>query len=232
MPKEQTLRVALVAWEIESSTQTDNLKRAERIARNAVEQGAQAIGFTEYFSILGTGTDFVDSAKKPGEGAVTQWAERVATENNLELWCPFVELGDDGRKYNSVAIVDPTDGLVGTAREFHYLALDKMGMSVGREIRVFNRPWGKLGCVVCFNIHFAEAARVLSLQGAEVVVADTGRRPGVQIVDMDLTRGSYGSGVLRLGENTQCDNLRQGFQQCLRADYYARAYQKLAHRGS
>ena len=42
-------------------------------------------------------------------------------------------------------------------------------MSVGDAVKVTKRPWGTLGCFVCFDIHYPEISRVLAMKGADVV---------------------------------------------------------------
>jgi len=220
----------------------------------------------------------------------------MAARHRMELWCPFVELDSSGKKYNAVAIVDPDSGLVGTAHEFHYLALRRHGLDVGPAIRVFKRPWGTLGCLVCFDIHYPEVSRVLAALGAEVVfwptltagpwsieavrakasvrcmdngfwliesnlacpppyapyanrwepgscvfdpegvmTANTGRRPGVCLVDVDLNRRSFGSHIVNLSgkeDHNVCEDLRDEFMKCLRSEYYGKFYSAIARKES
>jgi predicted amidohydrolase len=40
----------------------------------------------------------------------------------------------------------------------------------GRELKVFNTPFGKIGITICFDAAFSEVWRVLALKGAEVIV--------------------------------------------------------------
>ncbi|MEA3360882.1 MAG: carbon-nitrogen hydrolase family protein [Thermodesulfobacteriota bacterium] len=40
----------------------------------------------------------------------------------------------------------------------------------GRELKVFDSPFGKIGITICFDAAFSEVWRVLSLKGADVVV--------------------------------------------------------------
>ena len=60
------------------------------------------------------------------------------------------------------------------------------------------------------------------------IVASTGYRPGVVFVDIDLDRGSYGTGIV--GADSGQD-LRRGFQDWLRPEYYADEYKSFASSG-
>lgn len=282
MADSRILRVAAVGWEVEKADVQQNLLKAEGLIEHASENRADAIGFVEYFSTLGTGVDTASTAELPGEGTVTQWAIEMAGKYDIEIWCPFIELDQQGRKYNAVGIVDPNDGIVSTHHEFHYFTLEQKGMNVGEGLDVVHRPWGTLGCFICFDIHYPEVSRVLAMRGADVVfwptlsvgpwsiealrkkaavrcmdngfwlvesntaapppyapyagqsrpgscvidpegnvVASTGYRPGVVFVDIDLERRSYGTGIIGAGNE---QDLRRGFQDWLRPDYYASEY--------
>ena len=165
-------------------------------------------------------------------------------------------------------------------------SVKKRGLNVGHEIGVTKRPWGTLGCFICFDIHYPEVSRMLAMQGAEVVfwptltvgpwsveavrkkacvrcmdngfwliesnlasappyapyggkhnpgscvydpegnvVASTGYRPGVVFVEMDLDRRSYGKNIF--GTDPR-EDIRTGFQDWLRPEYYAQAYDNLS----
>lgn len=286
----RVLKYALVGWEVEESTIDDNLSRAETHIAHAKENGADAIGFVEYFSILGTPVKPAEAAEEPTGGKVTRWAVEVSNRHGIEIWCPFIELDSQNGKYNSVAIVDPLEGIVDIHREFHFYTLEQKGLSVGTEIKATKRPWGILGCFICFDIHYPEVSRILAMQGAEVVfwpslsvgpwsieavrkkacvrcmdngfwliesnlasappyapyagksnpgsciydpegniIASTGYRPGTVFVEIDLDRGSYGKGIF--GAEPQ-EDLRAGFQDWLRPDYYAEAYSNISRRSS
>jgi predicted amidohydrolase len=75
--------------------------------------------------------------------------------------------------YNSAAIFGP-DGIVGNYRKTHIpcLGLDRF-VKGGDELPVFDTPIGKIAVLICFDIRFPEAARTLSLRGAEIICVPT-----------------------------------------------------------
>jgi len=61
--KRAILKTALVAWEVRKpSSVEENLDRAEKLIVAARKQGARAMGFVEYFSLLGTPLQAKDAA--------------------------------------------------------------------------------------------------------------------------------------------------------------------------
>lgn len=52
------------------------------------------------------------------------------------------------------------------------LGLDRY-VSPGRELPVFDTPWGKVGIMICYDLRIPETARVLALKGAELILVPT-----------------------------------------------------------
>jgi predicted amidohydrolase len=77
--------------------------------------------------------------------------------------------GDDGpRFYNSAALVGP-EGLEGVYRKVHLFNTEKLYFSPGDAFPLFEVLGVRVGLLVCFDHMFPEAARTLSLRGAEVI---------------------------------------------------------------
>ncbi|MFF0146063.1 putative amidohydrolase [Amycolatopsis sulphurea] len=81
--------------------------------------------------------------------------------------------GDD--LYNCAATLGP-EGVLGTYRKQHlpYMGADRF-VSPGRgdTPRVVETPFGKVGVMICFDLRFPESARVLALEGADVIAMPT-----------------------------------------------------------
>ncbi|WP_236791884.1 carbon-nitrogen hydrolase family protein [Amycolatopsis sp. GM8] len=86
----------------------------------------------------------------------------------------FLE-SDSGELYNCAATLGP-DGVLGTYRKQHlpYLGADRF-VSPGRDgaPRVVETPVGNVGVMICFDLRFPESARVLALEGADVIAMPT-----------------------------------------------------------
>ena len=75
--------------------------------------------------------------------------------------------------YNSVAVVGP-DGLLARYRKLHLFDLERELYTPGDEgLPVVDTPFGRLGVLVCYDLRFVEALRILALQGADVVAVPT-----------------------------------------------------------
>lgn len=78
-----------------------------------------------------------------------------------------------GHIYNSAVLALP-DGSVGVYRKCHLANFgpfdEKRYFLPGRELPVFETPWGRLGVLICYDIFFPETVKTLALRGAELVV--------------------------------------------------------------
>jgi predicted amidohydrolase len=79
----------------------------------------------------------------------------------------FCELRD-GHRYNS-AVCLHGDGVLGTYRKVHQPLREDLSYSPGTEFTTFDTPVGRMGMLICYDKAFPEAARSLSLGGAEIV---------------------------------------------------------------
>ena len=74
------------------------------------------------------------------------------------------------------------EGWLGTYRKTHlpYLGVDRF-TTLGREpYQVFETAIGRIGMNICYDLAFPEAARVLALRGADLIVLPTNWPPGAE----------------------------------------------------
>ena len=92
----------------------------------------------------------------------------------------FLERGAAGRIYNSALVALP-DGSATVYRKTHLptLGVDRF-LTRGDRLPVVSAPWGTLGTLICYDVRFPETARVLALQGADVIALPTNWPEGAQ----------------------------------------------------
>lgn len=85
------------------------------------------------------------------------------------LGCIYERDGDF--LFNTAFLLDRAGELVGTYRKVHlYWPEEREGISPGDAFPVFQTDFGKVGVMTCYDSWFPEMARLLSLNGAEVVL--------------------------------------------------------------
>ena len=80
----------------------------------------------------------------------------------------FCEAGEDGARHNVAACVSG-DGLLGFHRKIHMPLDEGRFTTPGDSLSAFDTPVGRLGMLICYDKAFPEAARTLTLDGAEVL---------------------------------------------------------------
>lgn len=176
-----------------------NRDKAAAMAREAARAGAKIVCFPEiantiYFCYDLDPKYFVFA--EPMDGPSVQQMQAVARETGVLIVYPFYEL-DEGQRFNTAVVIGPEGDLYGKYRkssiptmtpakgakespsdEKFFFAPNTLGFPV------FDTPFGiRIGLLICYDRHFPEAARVLGLRGADLVLVPTATfRPWVREV--------------------------------------------------
>ncbi len=169
------LKVASVQLHHRGGDKAWNLELIAKYCRAAAEQGAAVVAFPE---MCITGYWHV---RRLSESQVRQLAEAVpagpSTRRLLELAAThrcivaagLIELGDDGRLFNSYVVAHP-DGRVDSHRKLHCFI--HPAISSGDTYTVVDTPWGcKLGVLICYDNNIVENARITAMMGADILLA-------------------------------------------------------------
>jgi len=163
-------------WNIDS-----NIAQAERAVRAAAASGAQIILLPElfetpYFCIEQDVRHLALARPLDGNRAVKHF-QAIARELSVVLPVSFFE--SSGRTFfNSVAIVDADGAILGVYRKAHIPNgpgyQEKNYFSPGDTgFKVWNTRFARIGVGICWDQWFPETARVMALQGAELLFFPT-----------------------------------------------------------
>lgn len=97
---------------------------------------------------------------------------------------------DGDHVYNSAALLDGR-GVVGHYRKQHlpHLGADRfVAAGTDRGPRVFDTRIGRVGLMICFDLRFPESARVLALDGADVIAMPTAWPSSAHLLAEHFTR--------------------------------------------
>ncbi|MFH5211768.1 carbon-nitrogen hydrolase family protein [Antrihabitans sp. NCIMB 15449] len=88
---------------------------------------------------------------------------------DLVITLGFCEADGDVR-YNT-AVTLSGDGILGSYRKVHQPLGENLCYAAGDTYRAFDTPVGRMGMQICYDKAFPEAARLLALDGAEIVTS-------------------------------------------------------------
>lgn len=157
-----------------------NFALIEQLLDEAREQGVGFVVFPEaaiggYLSSLGNHGDTVQTTKRSLPPAIRLDGPEIHRVQELAgdtvVVIGFCELGDDGEtRYNAAACLD-ANTIYGSYRKVHQPLGEHLSYSAGDRYRAFDTPIGRVGLQICYDKAFPEAARMLALDGAEIIAS-------------------------------------------------------------
>ena len=141
-------------------------ERLEEAASNRVD----LVCLPELINTTGLPGD-ADEFAEPIPGPTSERLADVARTCGLYIAASILERQGDG-VYNTGLLIDRTGGVLGKYRKTHLPIGEGLlrGITPGEGYPVFRTDFGTVGIMICYDGHFPEVARILSLAGAEVIL--------------------------------------------------------------
>ncbi|PYE17286.1 nitrilase-related carbon-nitrogen hydrolase [Paraburkholderia silvatlantica] len=166
------LKVAAVQFEPTMFRKHDNIDALLRLVGQAAREGARLITTPEMAT---TGYCWVDRAEvspyvEPVPGPTTTRFVELAKQYScyVVLGMPEVDPAT-GLYYNSAVLIGP-EGVLGCHRKTHpYISEPKWAAPGNLGHQVFDTPIGRVGLLICMDIHFIETARLLGVAGTDII---------------------------------------------------------------
>jgi N-carbamoylputrescine amidase len=190
------LTVAALQLALSSSDEAENIAAVGRLVEQAAGEGAQLILAPELFS----GPYFCREedealfalARPTAEHPSVLAMQELAAKLKVAIPTSFFER-DGHHYYNSLAMIGPDGAIMGTYRKSH------IPDGPGYEEKFYFRPgndgfkvWdvfgARIGVGICWDQWYPEAARVMALQGAEVLLYPTAIGSEPYDAELDTSR--------------------------------------------
>lgn len=159
----------------------ENNHKVIRFLQEAKDQGAQVVLPPElfqshYFCKAQDDAHFLKAHRAQDHPFLLE-VKKVAKSLKLVVPCSFFEK-DGPNFYNSLAMIDADGEILGIYRKSHIPDgpgyQEKYYFRPGNSgFMVFNTKYGRLGAAICWDQWFPEAARIMTLKGAEVLLYPT-----------------------------------------------------------
>ena len=158
-----------------------NLDTAERMVRSAHARGAQIILLQELFATpyfcIEQDAGHLQLAQSAADSPLLHRFGALAAELGVVLPVSFFERAGNAY-FNSIAVLDADGRRLGIYRKSHIPNgpgyQEKFYFSPGDTgFRVWDTAYGRIGVAICWDQWFPESARVMALQGAELLFYPT-----------------------------------------------------------
>jgi len=160
-----------------SEIQQAALEKHLPFVEEAAQRGVQMLCLQEIFN----GPYFCPSqsarwydAAESVPGPTTEVFRALAKKHRMVIVVPVYEREQAGVYYNTAAVIDADGTYLGKYRKCHIPHTsgfwEKYFFKPGNlGYPVFQTMYGKIGVYICYDRHFPEGARILGLNGAEIV---------------------------------------------------------------
>ena len=185
------VKVAALQFSCSKNVQ-ENINKAEKMVREAADNGANIILLPELFErqyfCQEKRYDYYDYALPLEENPAVNRFKEVAKELGVVIPVSFYERDID-RLFNTVAMIDADGSVLDIYRKTHipddHFYQEKFYFTPGDTgFKVFDTRFGCIGVGICWDQWFPETARCMAVQGAEMLLYPTaiGSEP---ILDVD-----------------------------------------------
>lgn len=164
-----------------SADKTDNIKRLGEKIEQLAKQGAELIVLQElhnglYFCQVEDVNNFDLAEPIPGES--TDFFGNLAKKHGVVIVTSLFERRAPGLYHNTAVVIDRDGSIAGCYRKMHIpddpAYYEKFYFTPGDlGFHPIQTSIGKLGVLVCWDQWYPEAARLMALEGAELLIYPT-----------------------------------------------------------
>lgn len=178
----QKITVAAVQMDVELAQPARNLARILETLRDTARRGALLTVFPEC-ALTGYCFETAEEARalaEPIPGPSTLRLAGACRESKAFAVMGLIE-SDGARLFNACALVGP-EGVVAKYRKVHipFIGLDRFTEPGGEPFAVHEAGPLRVGMSICYDGSFPESARVLALEGADLIALPTNWPPGAE----------------------------------------------------
>jgi len=173
----RTVKIAAIQvpnWVEGETTQEkyqSNLDQMEHYLRQAGEAGCDITGVGECSNTRGL------SQEEKGQvlpdlltGPEVEMGKRLAREFGMNIVLGIAGM-HEGKKRNTATVIDRQGEIAGIYFKVQLTRNEKLsGVVPGDDFPVFDLDFGRIGCVICHDLSFVEAVRVLAVRRAEIIL--------------------------------------------------------------
>lgn len=171
----KSFKLAVVQSTFEPEQVEQNLEKMEHLTESCVRKFPN-IPIILFPELSTTGYFLTPSLRKVAQkkdGFSFQKLSALAEKHKIYLVYGYVEQGESGNIYNSVQLIDPNGKSLANYRKIHLTPLERDYFQAGDKAVVVDTSLGRVGLMICWDLAFPELARLLAVEGADLLLAPT-----------------------------------------------------------
>ena len=155
-------KIGLIQMEVLCGDTQKTLTTAEKMIRQAANQGAKLICLPELF---------YEEYDANTTNKMTSVLSSLCRELSIHIVAGYAEKSTvEDAFYNSVLFLDDKGSIIGNKRKVYLNESDKLQFSQGDSFPVYQTVFGKIGILISYEISFPEPSRIMALRGAELII--------------------------------------------------------------
>jgi predicted amidohydrolase len=169
-PPPRNVKVAAVRLRpAQSSGREENLRLFRDVVDKQLVGNADVILLPEGMTVVGTRKEYSE-VSEPVPGPTTLALGEMAKAKKSWVVAGLYER-DGSLIYNTAVLIDREGKFAGKYRKV-YLPREEIeaGLTPGNDYPVFRTDFGRVGLMICWDVQYADPARALALNGAELIL--------------------------------------------------------------
>ena len=176
-----TIKIALCQMKVIDNKE-ENLKKAISMIKTASEKDADLIILPEMFNCPYENEKFMEYSEDTENSYTLNLISKTASEEKKYIIAGSIPekeaTSTSERIYNTSFMFNPDGKIIAKHRKMHLFDIDVKGkiyfkesdtLNAGNQITIAETSFGKIGIGICYDIRFPELARLMALEGADIL---------------------------------------------------------------